>query len=51
MESCVVQTALFDFGRLIGVAVEYDGQRRTVKVENPFWLELDAAWKKAHPDG
>lgn len=50
MEGCVVQTALFDFGRLIGVAVEYDGQRRAVKVENPFWPELDAAWKKAHPD-
>ena len=43
-----IKTTMLDFGRLIGVAVERDGERRAVKVENPFGPEIDAEWQRKH---
>ena len=53
MESPVTLSdpVLFDYGRSIGVAVTRNGERRAVKVENPFWPEIDAEWQKGHSNG
>jgi hypothetical protein len=43
-----VRAELFDCGRLIGVAVEFKGQRKTICIANPLWAEIDADWQRAH---
>jgi predicted DNA-binding ribbon-helix-helix protein len=48
MDKPTIKTELFDFGAKIGVAVEYNGQRRAVRIDNPFWPEMDAEWKRTH---
>lgn len=35
----------FDHGKRIGVAVEYNGERRAFRFDNPFWPEIDAAYQ------
>ncbi len=36
-----IKTVLFDYGRTIGVAVEYNGNSRVAgKLGNPFWPEV-----------
>lgn len=39
-----IQTAFFDHGAQIGVAVEYKGERRAVRIPHPFAEEINAEW-------
>lgn len=44
-----IATELFDYGAHIGVVVEYRGERRAIRVPNPFAAEMAADWKAANP--
>jgi hypothetical protein len=43
-----IQTKHFDCGSKIGIAVTRNGERRTVKIPNPFAEEIDAEWRATH---
>ena len=43
-----VRAGLLDCGRMIGVAVEMDGDRRAFKFINPYWEEIDKKWRETH---
>lgn len=45
-----VAALLVDAGSKIAVAVKYKGQRTAVRIDNPFWPQMDADWKLAHED-
>lgn len=47
-DGSTVRVASFDCGKQIGVAVMRNGERRSVKVENPFWREIDREWQEKH---
>lgn len=44
-DGLVIKAVSLDFGKRIGVAVEYNGERRALRVDNPFWPEIDAAYQ------
>ena len=44
-----ITTAYLKPGQRIGVLIEFDGEKRAVAVENPFWPEINKAWHEAHP--
>ena len=48
--SLTVKAEPLGCGEFIGVAFEYRGKRTAVRVDNPFWPEIDADWHRAHPD-
>lgn len=45
-----INSRSFDYGRRIGVAIEYKGKRVAVRIDNPFWPEIDREWHERHPD-